>query len=247
MSHRTAFEPVGVCARGCVEQHTDADVAPVPRLARHGLLCDSCFFRLYHALTLIPEVMTNMRILAGGIRAIEGVHCVDRGVLDRSSTPLRIGPVDASDSVFAKLVSWAGLIGEEMEIRPPSVPVWVNRRETQGARSMTPESMRHVSSTLVEWFLARLETITSMSIAPVFHDDVCYGWEDAPGVFWLVRTYGIDPPPPRMAVNRECPVCGREDVSVEYSNTAVPGSSVGEGDIQVVCGRCRWVANPEAG
>lgn len=226
------------CARGCAWQPAVEGEPERPKPARHGMLCDSCFYRLKHALDLIPDLMGNMRamIFPGGTAA--GTTEPIRGGRDGSPAPIRIDPLDASDSLYAKLVSWTEVFSAELHTPQPSVAVWINFKEVQGSRPVTPETAREIASQLVHWFLIRLDDITaSESQAVAFHDDLCYGWEYARGVFSLAASYGVEARPIRPADKRECPICGRQEVFVKMPDKLDP-------DIAVICGRCKWVADP---
>jgi ribosomal protein S27AE len=210
---------------------------PRPKAAKHGLLCNSCFYRLHHALKLIPDLMANMRALIEPGSAAALNERVQGGG-DGSPAPLRIDPLDASDSLFAKLVSWTEVIGGELHTPQPSVAVWINFREVQGSRPVTPSTAHELASQLVEWFTVRLEDIAASTVAAAFHDDLVYGWEDARGVFSLAASYGVEPRPVRAADKRECPVCGHHEVFVKWPDKFDP-------DVAILCGRCKWVAEPE--
>lgn len=226
------------CARGCAWEPAMEGEPSRPKPARHGLLCDSCFYRLQHALTMIPDLMVNMRAL---IEPQHGQDFIPFGAHTKPSgspAPLRIDPLDASDSLFAKLVSWTEVFGGELHVPQPSVAVWINFREVQGSRPVTPETAHDLASQLTAWFLVRLDTITTTRTGVAFHDDICYGWEDAPGVFQLAGAYGPDPRPVRQSEKRECPLCGRREVFVAWPDKLNP-------DLRIMCGRCKWVAEPE--
>lgn len=224
------------CVRGCMWEAIENEPAR-PKPAKHGLLCNSCFYRLKHALDLIPDLMANMRaqITPGAVAAMgERVQ----GGSDGSPAPLRIDPLDASDSLFAKLVSWTEVFGGELHTPQPSVAVWINMREVQGSRPVTPETAHQLSSQLTAWFLVRLDDIAESRTGVAFHDDICYGWEEARGVFALSGAYGVEPRPLRAADKRECPICGHREVFVKWPDKLDP-------DVAILCGRCKWVAEPE--
>lgn len=224
------------CIRGCLFEPI-GDEPGKPKPAKHGHLCNSCFYRLTAAFKLIPDLMANMRAQVSGIG---GVNYSDRvtGGGDGSPAPLRIGPLDASDSLFAKLVSWTEVIGGLLHTPQPSVAVWRNLSEVQGSRQVTFEVAQTLAWQLAEWFTSRLETIAGLPIAAEIHDDICYGWEDARGVFSLSGAYGVEPRPIRAADKRECPVCGAKEVFVKWPD-------VFDSEVAVICDRCKWVAEPE--
>lgn len=211
--------------------------APRPKAAKHGLLCHSCFYRLTNALTMIPDLMANMRAqITPGAVAVLSERVQGGG--DGSPAPLRIDPLDASDSLFAKLVSWTEAFGGELRTPQPSVAVWINMREVQGSKPVTPERAHQLAKQLTDWFLVRLEQIADTQTGVTFHDDLCYGWEEARGVFSLAGAYGVEPRPLRQADKRECPICGHKEVFVKWPDLLDP-------DVAVLCGRCKWVAEPE--
>lgn len=226
------------CARGCVWEPANEGEPARPRPAKHGLLCNSCFYRLSHALALIPDLMANMRAMIQPKGGADFVAFGPHAKLTGSPLPFRVDPLDASDSLFAKLVLWTEVIGGELRTPQPSIAVWINFREVQGSRPVTPEKAHDLASQLVEWFTVRLEDITKSQTGVAFHDDLCYGWEDARGVFSLAASYGVEPRPVRAADKRECPVCGHHEVFVAWPDKF-------DAEIRILCGRCKWVAEPE--
>lgn len=233
MSDETVEFP---CARGCTQPEVEGE-DPKPRPATHGTLCASCFYRVKHALEIIPDLMANMRAKIVGSATQDLSRERVSGSGDGAPAPLRIDPLDASDSLFAKLVSWTELFGGKLGHAQPSVAVWMNMREAQGSKPVTVEKAHELASSLVQWYLVRLNAIAATDIAGEFHDDLCYGWEDARGVFALNAAYGVELPQ-RKADKRECPVCGHVEVFVAWPSSFNP-------DIMVLCGRCKWVAEPE--
>ena len=223
------------CARGCAWEPAMEGEPPRPKPAKHGLLCNSCYYRLQHALEMIPDLMANMRSLIEPTAGLDFIPFGSHAKPSGSPLPLRVDPLDKSDSLFAKLVSWTEVFGGEFHVPQPSVAVWVNFREVQGSRPVTPEKAAEIASQLVAWFTVRLEDIAASPTGIVFHDDLCYGWEDAPGVFDLAGAYGPDPRPVRKSEKRECPICGRHEVFVAWPDKLNP-------DLRVMCGRCKWVA-----
>lgn len=227
-----------LCVRGCTEQQLNEDEAPKPKEAKHGHLCNSCFYRLKSALNLIPDLITNMRaqIVPPGVTQLsERIS----GNGDGSPAPLRLSALDASDALFAKLVSWTEVISDALKTPQPSIAVWINFKEIQGMRGpITLTETHELCSQLTDWFHVRLEEITSLNIATDIHDDICYGWEDSPGVFANSAKYGIKRPPLRKADKRECPNCGKHEVFVRWPDKF-------ENDLQVLCPECYWVAKPQ--
>lgn len=223
------------CVRGCMWPAVGEN-PPKPKPAKHGDLCNSCFARITHALDTIPDLMMHMRaqIVPSGGGMSDGQP---RGSKEPPA-PLRINPLDDADSLFAKLVSWTEVIGGKTHSPQPSVAVWINFREVQGFKVVTTEVAHQLASQLTEWFHVRIETICGLDIATEFHDDLCYGWDDAPGVFKLMGRYPMEPRPLRAAEKRECPICGHQEVFVKWPDSLDP-------DIAIMCGRCKWVAEPE--
>ncbi|RFA14574.1 hypothetical protein B7R21_06415 [Subtercola boreus] len=236
MNDDITYEETLPCTRGCAWDSLVEGEAPRPKPARHGMFCDSCFYRLRHALELVPDLMANMRAQINGFGAAPIGERVSGGG-DGSPAPLRVGPLDASDSLFAKLVLWTGSVSETLSVAPPRVSVWINLTEVQGSRVVTPERAHEISTELVGWFLDRLETIAALPLAVAFHDDLCYGYDDARGVFTLAGAYGVEPRPFRDADKRECPLCGQREVFVKFPDKLDP-------DLTVMCAACEWVAPP---
>lgn len=234
---RDAEEEIMPCIRGCVFPAVE-DEEPKPKPAMRGLLvCSSCFYRLKHALDLIPDLMANMRLKIVPLQA--AVYDSERvsGGGNGSPAPLRIDPLDASDSLFAKLVSWTEVFAGDLHVAQPSVAVWINFREVQGSKPVTPKTAHEIATQLVAWFDVRLETIAQSETFAAFHDDVCFGWDEARGVFSLSAVYGVEPRQLRTAEKRECPICGRNEIFVAWPDLLNP-------DLRVMCGRCKWVAEP---
>lgn len=161
------------------------------------------------------------------------------GVRRGSPAPLRIAPLDASDNLFSKLVSWTEVIGGHLNTPQPSIAVWINFQEIQGMRGpLTLFQVHEICTQLTNWFHRRLDEIAALDIITDIHDDICYGWEDSPGIFGLSAKYGVKQPPLRKADKRECPNCGKKEVFVRWPDKF-------QNDLQVLCPECYWVAEPE--
>lgn len=231
-------EPKLPCIRGCTWDNLIEGETPRPKEALHGdQLCNSCFYRMKYALEMIPDLMANMRAQVSGFGAAPLRERVTGGG-DGSPAPLRIGPLDASDSLWAKLASWIWNLSETFKVPPPSIAVWMNRKEAQGSRPVSAAAAHDQAAGLVGWLLNRLEQISGSALAAEFHNDISYGWDDAPGVYRLAGAYGVEARPPRPADKRECPLCGEHEVFVSWPNKLNP-------DVMVLCGRCSWVAEGE--
>jgi ribosomal protein S27AE len=225
------------CARGCTWAPTDEDEPPRPKPAKHGQLCNSCFYRLTGALKLVPDLMANMRAQLFSLGAADYSERVSGGG-DGSPAPLNLGPLDASDALFAKLHSWIGVFSEEFRVPTPSVPAWSNDREVQGSRIVSVETATRRAVVLAGWLAARLERISASTHAVAFHEDITVGWEEARGVFSLSAAYGVKARPVPEADKRQCPVCGANEVMLKLPDSFDP-------EYAVLCGRCAWVADPE--
>lgn len=214
------------------------DEEPRPRAAKRGVLCESCFYRMQYALKAIPDLLANMRLrmVPAGVANYEAER-IHTGK-DAAPPPLRIDALDASDALFAKLLLWVDDLCEQFELPEPSIRKWARFGEGQGLRPVSPKSAHDIANQLTSWFLVRLETIAASKVAVAFHDDICWGWEDSKGVYKLTGQYGVEPKPLRAADKRECPTCGRREVFVKWPDTFDP-------DIAIMCGRCKWVAEPE--
>jgi hypothetical protein len=227
------------CDRGCVWPADSDDVEPKPKPATHGLLCASCYHRLKRALEMIPDLMANMRasITPGGAQTFDSERISGGG--DGSPAPLRVDPLDASDALYAKLVSWTEVIGDALKHPQPSVAVWISFTEVMGSKTVTPSKAHEIATQLTAWFLVRLEQITEQSFAKDIHDDICWGFnQDNRGVYKLTQQYGVEPRPLKAAEKRQCPICGRMEVFVKWPDTFDP-------ELAIMCGRCKWVAEPE--
>lgn len=231
-----APEALPPCARGCAYTQATDDEPAKPKPATHGILCASCFYRMKHALTLAPDLMANMRAQVGGLSAAPLTERVSGGG-DGPPLPLRVGPLDALDGLYAKLSTWAEAIAESLHIRPLRVHRWVNGREVQGALWTTVETAHMIAYVLTDWLTVRLNDIAALPLAVAFHDDLAYGTDDARGIFTLCAAYGIEPRPVKPAEKRECPVCGELEVFLKWPDKFDP-------DMAVLCGRCSWVAEP---
>lgn len=237
------IEELRACARGCTyPNHDDAGLttdepSPDPRPATHGLLCGRCYYRLTTALDTIPELVHNMRSQITKTGAAQYGERVTGGG-DGSPAPLAIDPLDASDSLYAKLVSWSEVFAHEFGIPQPRMSVWANFREVQGFRPVTPDTARNIMQQMTRWYLAIAEQIAASAQAVEFHDDLCYGWDDARGVFPLLGRYGIEPRPPRPPAAHECPVCGADDIFVKWPDKLNP-------DLEVLCARCHHLVDAD--
>lgn len=227
------------CVRGCTWPARIEGEEPTPRPAKHGLLCASCYWRLWHALREIPNLMANMRLKIDPTRAAQyDGEKVSREKRAGSPAPLNVDPLDAADALLAKLALWTDDIGEQLNVRPPSIRVWMGASEPQGFHVVSPASAHDIATQFVHWFTIRLDDIADTPAITDLHDDICYGWEESPGVFKLKGQYGIEPRPLRAADKRECPVCGAKEVFVAWPDHLDP-------DIRILCGRCKWIAEPE--
>lgn len=217
------------CVRGCTLPHAE-DAAPKPKGARHGDLCDSCFYRIVAALKLVPDLVANMRAQLWGIGAADYSERVGGGGAE-SPAPLNLGPLDASDALFAKLVSWIAVFAEEFGLIGPAIPSWANGREVQGSRSVSVEVATQRASLQVGWLADHLERICGTRSAAAFHDDLCIGHEDARGVFSLSASYGAKARPVPEAEKRECRSCGAMEMFVKSPDAF-------DASLAIMCGRC---------
>jgi hypothetical protein len=226
------------CIRGCKWDTAIEGEEPRPKAANHGNLCDSCFYRMKYALKMIPDLMANMRLNivppSPGSYAPAGPHIKPEG----SPAPLKINALDSSDALFAKLVSWIDSLSETLKTTAPSIRVWMGFSEVQGSRPVSAVAAHDQAAQLTAWFLVRLDQIAASTSAVAFHDDIAWGWDESPGVYKLTGQYGIEPRPMRTAEKRECPICGQREVFVKPPDALDP-------DVAVICGRCKWVADPE--
>jgi len=156
-----------------------------------------------------------------------------------SPAPLNIGPLDASDALYAKLIGWTEVFSEELNVRAPTFPTWANGREVQGSKPVTVEQAHDMATRLVGWLTDRLDEIAAGRGAVAFMEDICYGHEDAKGVHTLCAMYGVEPRPVRPADKRECPVCGAVELFVK------PPDLLNE-NVEIMCGRCAHVLAPKA-
>ena len=232
------IEAAKPCARGCTWAAAEDDEAPRPKPAHHGVLCNSCFYRLVAALKLVPDLMANMRANLFTMGAADYSERVSGGGGTDSPAPLNIGPLDASDALFAKLLSWCNVFAGEMHVAPIVVPTWANDREVQGLKPVSVEAAHLYASWLCNWLTDRLEDIAATSSAGAFHDDIVIGHEDAKGVFSLSAAYGIEQRPVRPADKRECPVCGAMDVFAKLPDAF-------DAEYAIMCDRCKWIEDPK--
>jgi len=231
------IEATTPCIRGCTWKPTMEGENPRPKPANHGTLCDSCFYRMKHALKLIPDLMANMRLAMKPGGSYEYNERVQGGG-DATPAPLRIAPLDASDALFAKLVSWIDALSEQLHVDPPSIRVWMGFSEVQGSRPVSPIAAYDQAAQLTSWFLVRLDTIAGSPSAIAFHDDISWGWDESPGVYKLTGQYGTEERKPKPSDKRDCPICGKREVFVAHPSTFNP-------DPMILCGLCGWLADLE--
>lgn len=230
------LEEVMPCARGCTWAAAVEGEPDRPKPAKHGKLCNSCFYRLTGALGLIPDLMANMRAQIHTLGSQDYSERVQGGG-DGSPAPLNIGPLDASDSLFAKLRSWCDVFAGELHVDHVVVPSWANGREVQGLKPVSVEAAHLYASWLCDWLTDRLEAIAATNSAAALHDDIVIGHEDARGVRSLCAMYGIEPRPVRETEKRECEVCGAVEMFVKPPDLL-------NGDVQIMCGRCAHILEP---
>ena len=233
----TDFEELAPCARGCTWTAENADEPPRPKPAKHGQLCNSCFYRIRSALNLVPDLMANMRAQLFSLGAADYSERVSGGG-GESPAPLNLGPLDAGDGLFAKLLLWITLFAEELQVDPPKIPSWANGREVQGSKPVSPEAAHLLGAYFRDWLNDRAEPIAATAHAVAYRDDITDGWEDSRGIFSLARQYGIEPRPIKQAEDRECPLCGELAVFIKWPDGLDP-------EMAVLCGRCSWVADPK--
>ncbi|TFC59430.1 MULTISPECIES: hypothetical protein [unclassified Cryobacterium] len=222
------------CARGCTWPAADEDEAPRPKPAKHGRLCNSDFYRLTAALRLVPDLMANMRAQLFTMGVADYSEKVSGGG-GEAPAPLNLGPLDASDALFAKLHSWVAFFAEDLHVAAPAMRTWASDREVQGSRSVSVEVAAANASTLAGWLLARADQILSMGSAVAFYEDIVVGQDDARGIFSLSSQYGINARPAPQADMRECPECEHWTVLLKMPNSF-------DAEYGVICGRCGWVA-----
>jgi hypothetical protein len=225
------------CARGCTWPAASEDEAPQPKPAKHGRLCNSDFYRLTAALKLVPDLMANMRAQLFTMGTADYSEKVTGGG-GEAPAPLNLGPLDASDALFAKLHSWVEYFAEALHVGTPTVLTWANAREVQGSRTVTVEVAAANASTLAGWLLARADQILATTSAVALYDDIVMGQDDARGVFSLAAQYGINARPAPQADMRECPECEHWTVFLKQPNSF-------DAEYAVICGRCGWTAATE--
>lgn len=231
MADTTELKP---CARGCVWDAADENEEPRPKPAVHGQLCNSDFYRIRSALELVPDLVANMRAQLFSLGAADYSERVSGGG-GESPAPLNLGPLDASDALFAKLLSWVTVFAEELQVDPPAIPSWANDREVQGSKPVSVETATRNAAALAGWLLDRVEVILATSSAVAFYEDIVVGHEDARGVFSLSSQYGIKARPTPQADMRECPECEHWTVFLKLPDAF-------DAEYAVLCGRCGWAA-----
>ncbi|WP_120338115.1 hypothetical protein [Cryobacterium soli] len=227
------------CARGCTWPAASEDEAPLPKPAKHGFLCNSDFYRLTAALKLVPDLMANMRAQLFSMGAADYSERVSGGG-GEAPAPLNLGPLDASDALFARLALWTDLFNEEFGVTMwPPIPSWANGKEVQGSRSVSVETATRQAAQMVNWLLSWLERILATNHAVTFYLDMVEGLdEDTRGIFSLAAQYGITARPTAPADMRECPDCGAHAVFI-----LMPSKFADE--YSVICGVCAWKAEPD--
>lgn len=209
--------PDTLCIRGCTHPTMYGDTEPIPKLADVGLLCRSDVSRIEHALSLVPDLMANMRSQVSGTAAYRFSERVSGGG-DGSPAPLRIGPLDAVDGLYAKLARWIDTIADALGHRAPTLPSWRTEDGYQGSASISVEGMLTLATEMSAWLTVRVPDIAALPLAVDFHDELAYTVEYAgPGVFALDALYGVEA---RRARPRECRECGHRSVEV---NTLASG------------------------
>jgi hypothetical protein len=230
------------CIRGCTfPPANDEEGKPlpgIPKPARHGNLCSSDYYRIRAALELIPDLMANMRAQFFNMGAQQYTARVTGGGTN-SAAPMNLGPLDAGDSLYARLAAWSETFAEEFGTPPLVIPAWSNSKEIQGSLTVTGTTAHRLASQLVAWFTNRLEQISASTSAGVFHDDLAIGNPpDSPSVFSLSAAYGVKARPTPEAAKRQCPLCGEMEIFLHLPDAF-------DMEYSVECGRCQWVLDPE--
>lgn len=233
------------CARGCTYPNHDeigstGEPSPDPRPATHGVLCSRCYFQITAALEVIPDLILNMRSQITKTGAAQYGDKITGSKSEGSPAPIQLDPLDGSDRLYAKLVSWSEVFAAEFKIPQPRVAVWINFREyALGFRPISPEDAAAITRGLTQWYLDIAERIAASEHAVDFHDGLCYGWEDKTrGVYALLGRYGVEPKPPRPPRPIVCEVCGKGEVFVKWPDKFNP-------DLEVHCTRCRNIIEPD--
>lgn len=223
------------CARGCTWDAASEDEAPRPKPAKHGRLCNSDFYRLTAALKLVPDLMANMRAQLFSMGAADYSERVSGGG-GEAPAPLNLGPLDASDELFARLHSWVALLAEELNVSATVVPVWRNDKRVQGSVPVSVEESTRRAAMQTRWLLDRIEPILATVHGAEFYRDMVEGWDgDSRSVFSLAAQYGINARPTPQADMRQCPDCEHWTVFLKLPNAF-------DADYAVLCGRCGWTA-----
>lgn len=226
-----------LCIRGCVNPPRTDSEEPTPRLATSGLLCSADHRRLTRALEIIPDLMANMRAQVSGTAAYRFGDRVQGGG-DGSPAPLRVGPLDALDALYARLTTWIVYVADTLGQRPPTLPAWrtAPENDAQGGPSLTAEGTLVIATEMSRWLALRLPAIEELPLVADLHDEVAYGLDDELGVFSLEHLYGVEP---KRTRTRVCPSCEHKTVHV---------AAYADGSLVALCNRldCAWTQGSES-
>jgi hypothetical protein len=179
--------------------------------------------RLSGAASLVAHVRTL--VVPAGAQRSDGLP---RGGSEEAPAPLRIEPVDETDSVYAQLLNWVDYWSETLHITPPvtATYAWSNGREIQGFRAgVSPEGAGGLVQILTVWLLAHQDAIERHSAAGDYFDDVA-------GFLWdLDKKFPRSSRGTRPVLPRPCPVCDGPGMGVEWQSEQLL-------DFTLVCAFC---------
>lgn len=168
---------------------------------------------------MVAHILTLVTSTGGG-----GGDKVSGGS-DPQRLPLNASALEDANGLYAKLIKWA--IGHSIALNlvPPAITLGWLRKETSpdGFPSWaTRTDAYELLKSVTDWLIAAEHHIASRSIAVVYYDDV----QEIIGP--LYGRYPIAPPRPRFA-SRECLVCGKHTVIVNFGD---------DGEVSVACTYC---------
>lgn len=230
---RAIFDPDVVgCIRGCT--FTDDDGMERTKVAKHGCLCGSCFWRIRYRLAEAPKIVVALRSTMVPIKAasyegkVDGTH--------ETTLPFFDSTAPEADAFFGILIDWAvshaTVIGGQAAASLPAA-AWRRYEDSDATAALSSRLTAHTAgeavTEMVRWFdrwgVKIAEAVTPLSVK-AYHDDI---------VQQIARyrtRAGLVAPRARAVRARECDICFENAVEVSIPDV---------GPLVVRCGNCHAI------
>ncbi len=201
-----------ICAREHAAPATLLEPDPPAAAAEVGLLCRPCFERLRWTLDGVPALLGHVRAQvmpqgSTGEARVSGTR--------ELPIPFNAGALEDADELFAALANEARVIGDELGVEVPAVLAAFARSGAAVdalATASTPADAEQGARSIVSWLDPLLPQVAVL-------DDVAGIWEAlVPLVQQMHGRYPLEERQQRRQRPRLCPVCGEQDVVVQWED-----------------------------